>query len=91
MKLAPDIIRHLRWGVPLAAVLAGVAAVAILAGPGWAVAAGSAAFGCGIEIYQDRRGEGTPSWADAAASAVPGVLAGLAYEAWRHLTALGVL
>lgn len=82
MNLPPDIIRHLKWGAPLAGVLAAVAAAAVYLGIGWAVALGAVAFGLGIEHYQDRRGEGEPSPADAAASAAPGVALGLLYEAW---------
>jgi hypothetical protein len=83
--LAPDLVRHLKWGVPLAMALAVVAVVAVHVGPGFAVALGAIALGMGLEHYQERRGEGVASVADAAASAAPGVAAGLIYEAWPAL------
>lgn len=82
-NMEPDKIRHLKWGGGLAVALAAVVALALLAGPGWAIAGGAVLFGIGVEVYQKARSEGAASWADAAASAAPGVALGLVVEALR--------
>lgn len=85
MQLAPDKLRHLKWGGGLAAALAVVVALALFVSPGWAIAGGAVLFSIGVEVYQKARNEGTASWADAAASTAPGVALGLAIELWRLL------
>jgi VanZ family protein len=85
LGLAPDKLLHLKLGVPMAIMLAVVVFVAQYAGPGFAVALGAVWLGVGVEMYQKYRNEGEASWADAAASAAAGVVAGLGYELWRYL------
>ena len=54
-------------------------------GAGAAVALASLGMAYGVERYQAIRKEGTPSLKDMAASAAPGVVLGLAYEALMRL------
>lgn len=83
MKIQPDKLMHLKLGVPLAALVAVIALTGIHAGPGFAVALGSASLGIGMELNQKLRKDGTVEVLDAVCSAAAGVLAGLVFEAWR--------
>ncbi len=82
IKIPADKLLHLQGGAIVALAMLAVAALAIYVGLWVAVAAGSVAIGVGLELYQKKRGEGVPSWPDAAASALPGlVLAGALFVA----------
>lgn len=85
VKLAPDKITHLKYGVPLAALVAGIGLVAVHISIGFAVAAGSLAIGVGMELNQKLRNEGKPEALDALASGAAGIIAGLLYEAAMRL------
>ncbi len=77
MKLAADKILHLQLGAAVALALLVVAVIVMLAGVPLAVLTGSVAASIGYEVVQRIRGDGVPSWTDAAASAVPGALLAL--------------
>lgn len=74
MRLARDKRLHLALGLAIALVLLGLIVLAAHAGIPVAIAAGAVAAGGGYEGVQRLRGEGTPSWGDAAATAVPGLV-----------------
>lgn len=80
--IAADKVLHLKGGVLVAALLACVVVVAQLCGSGWAVVLGSVALAWGVERYQAIRREGVASDGDMVASALPGVLLGVAIEVW---------
>lgn len=71
--IAPDKLQHLSWGSGLALLLGGVLLAAKFLSPGVAIGLGQVALAFGVEWYQKRRGEGTPSLADAAFTATPGI------------------
>lgn len=83
MQIDDDKRLHLQAGALLALLLVAVALLTLHASPGLAVAAGSVAMGWGVERYQAVRRDGEASYADMTASAAPGVLAGLLFEAWQ--------
>jgi hypothetical protein len=77
LKIPADKLKHLQGGAAIAVALLGVVLLARYVGLWAAVAAGSAAAGVGLELYQRWRKEGQANWPDAIASALPGlVLAG---------------
>lgn len=71
-----DKLQHLAMGVGAAAVLAAIHFLPI----GWAVAVGSIVFGAFYEFQQWYRKEGQPDVWDAIATALPGIVAGVAFE-----------
>ena len=71
-----DKLQHLAMGVGSAAVLAAIHFLPI----GWAVAVGGIVFGVFYEFQQWYRKEGQPDVWDAVATALPGVVAGVAFE-----------
>ena len=77
MNIPPDKLMHLKLGVPLALLLTVLAYIAAHFGIGYSVAAGSVAFGIGVELYQKMRNEGTLDWMDAVCSAAAGVVLGV--------------
>lgn len=82
MKIPADKLMHLQGGAAVALALLAVVAIAVYVSKPLAVAAGSVIVAIGIELYQKWRHEGEPSWADAAASALPGlVIAGAFWTA----------
>lgn len=74
MKIPDDKIKHLQGGAAIALALLAIVTLGRHVGLWAAVAAGSTAAGIGIELYQRWRHEGEPSWADALASALPGIV-----------------
>ena len=85
MKLEKDKIVHLKGGALLVPFFAITLFIAFTLGAGFALAFGCAGVSGGLELYQKHRNEGTPSFWDAVASAVPGVVVGLGYELWKFL------
>lgn len=84
MPLPDDKRKHLIAGALIAAgalALVWLSTIAL----GLAVAAAGAAVGVAYEAVQRLRGEGTPELADAAATALPGVLLGLTihFTGWQ--------
>jgi hypothetical protein len=75
MKIPADKIKHLQGGAVVALAMLAVVAIAVYVSRPLAVAAGSLATAIGIELYQRWRQEGEPSWPDAVASALPGLVA----------------
>lgn len=71
--IAPDKLQHLTWGAGLAVLLGGVLVAAKFLSPGVAIGLGQVALAFGVELYQKKRNEGTPSVGDAAFTAAPGV------------------
>jgi len=80
IQLPADKALHLKAGALFAAGAVVMLLVARYAGPGIAVAASAVGMGWGVERYQAIRHEGTPSNADWAASAAPGVVVGVVIE-----------
>ena len=72
MTIPRDKIMHAAAGV--ITLLAGAAVLAVFefAGPGAAAALATTLVGVGYELQQRLRGDGEPSWADAAVTAAPG-------------------
>lgn len=85
--MAPDLKLHLKYGVAVLAYLVVVLLVARHASEGIALALGAAALSWGVERYQAIRREGVASLKDAAHSAAPGVVAGLAWHVVSVLAA----
>ena len=71
-----DKLQHLAMGVGTTAVLAAIHYLPV----GWAVAIGGIVFGVFYEYQQWYRKEGQPDVWDAIATALPGVVVGIAIE-----------
>lgn len=82
MNIPADKLLHLKYGTLFALMTAAAMWFAVRYGIGWATAGGSVVMGWALERYQAIRREGTPSMADAAASAAPGVVLGVALQAY---------
>lgn len=83
LKLPADKIKHLKGGALVALMLLAVVLLAAHVGLWAGIAAGSVAIGGGLEMYQRARKEGTPSWPDALASALPGLVLAAAFYVVR--------
>lgn len=82
-KIPADKLAHLKLGAAAAVALLAVLLVALYLSMPVALGLGCSALGIGYERVQRLRGEGTQSWADAAATAAPGLaLAVLLFFAW---------
>lgn len=76
-RLPADKVAHLKGGAVVALAMLAFVLIGLHVGLWAGVAAGSLGVGIGLELYQRLRSEGYPSWPDAIASALPGlVLAG---------------
>jgi hypothetical protein len=74
--IAKDKLQHLAMGVGSTVVLAAIHFLPL----GWAIAIGGIVFGVFYEFQQWYRKEGQPDVWDAIATALPGVVAGVALE-----------
>ena len=76
-----DKLLHLGMGVGSTVVLAAIHFLSL----GWAVAIGGIVFGVFYEAQQWYRKEGQPDAWDAIATALPGIVAGAAWELFNRL------
>lgn len=85
MNIAPDKLRHLKWGSAFALGIGATLMISRYVSPGVAIIVAGIVMGWAVERYQAVRHEGTPDKADWIATAMPAALLGFGVEVVRWL------